>query len=34
VEAALKHKAWMKPLAESEIPVVISYGRTDTRNAP
>ena len=34
VEAALKRKAWMKPLAESEIPVVISYGRTDTRNAP
>jgi alkanesulfonate monooxygenase SsuD/methylene tetrahydromethanopterin reductase-like flavin-dependent oxidoreductase (luciferase family) len=33
-EAALKRKAWMKPLAESEIPLVVSYGRTDVRNAP
>jgi hypothetical protein len=33
-EAALKRKSWMKPLAESEIPLVVSYGRTDVRNAP
>ena len=31
VEAAMQRKRWARPLAESEIPVVVSYGRTDTR---
>ncbi len=34
IEAALKRKQWMRPLAESEIPVVKSYGRTDAQSAP
>ena len=34
IEAALARKQWMKPLAESEIPVVKSYGRSDAQGAP
>ncbi len=34
VEAALKRKRWMQPLAEDEIPVVKSYGRPDAQGAP
>ena len=34
IEAALKRKQWMAPLAESEIPVVKSYGRADAQSAP
>jgi alkanesulfonate monooxygenase SsuD/methylene tetrahydromethanopterin reductase-like flavin-dependent oxidoreductase (luciferase family) len=34
IEAALKRKQWMQPLAESEIPVVKSYGRADAQGAP
>ncbi len=34
VEAALKRKQWMKPLADGEIPIVKSYGRTDAQSAP
>jgi alkanesulfonate monooxygenase SsuD/methylene tetrahydromethanopterin reductase-like flavin-dependent oxidoreductase (luciferase family) len=34
VEAALKRKRWMQPLAEAEIPVVKSYGRPDAQGAP
>jgi alkanesulfonate monooxygenase SsuD/methylene tetrahydromethanopterin reductase-like flavin-dependent oxidoreductase (luciferase family) len=34
IAAALKRKQWMQPLAESEIPVVKSYGRADAQAAP
>ena len=34
IEAALARKPWMKPLAESEIPAVKSYGRSDAQGAP
>jgi alkanesulfonate monooxygenase SsuD/methylene tetrahydromethanopterin reductase-like flavin-dependent oxidoreductase (luciferase family) len=34
VQAALKRKQWMKPLAEHEIPVVKSYGRPDAQTVP
>jgi hypothetical protein len=34
VEAAMKRKRWMAPLAEGEIPVVRAYGRPDTPSGP
>jgi len=34
VAAALARKRWPKPLAEDEIPVVKSYGRTDAQTLP
>ena len=34
VEAALKRKRWMAPLAEGEIPVVKAYGRPDVLSGP